>query len=119
MTSRCVLAQVDRLILAVAAAQPNVVVVLCNGAPVEMPWVDDVRSVLEMYLGGQAAAEAVVDLLFGEFSPSGRIAETFPRSASDAAAYTFAEDHPRQAAEMADAHRDMIVWRRSRRRSRR
>ena len=49
--------QVDRLILAVAAAQPNVVVVLCNGAPVEMPWVDDVRSVLEMYLGGQAIAE--------------------------------------------------------------
>ena len=54
-----------------------------------------------MYLGSQAAAEAVVDLLFGEFSPSGRIAETFPRCASDAAAYTFAEDHPRQAAEMA------------------
>lgn len=68
------------LIEAVAEVQPNVVVVLSNGAPVEMPWLDKVKGLLEGYLGGQALGGAIADLLFGNESPSGKLAETFPQA---------------------------------------
>lgn len=68
----------NRLIEAVAKAQPNTVVVLFNGSPVEMPWINRVKSVLECYLGGQAAGGAVADLIFGDAVPCGKLAETFP-----------------------------------------
>src|SRR5690606_31966250 len=69
----------NRLIEAGAAVQPNIVVVLSNGSPVEMPWIGQVKGVLEAYLGGQAAGGAIADLLFGEVNPSGKLAETFPK----------------------------------------
>jgi len=62
----------------VAKVQSNIAVVLLNGSPVEMPWIDKVKSVLEAYLGGQALGGAVADVLFGEVNPSGKLAETFP-----------------------------------------
>lgn len=68
------------LIEAIAEVQPNIIVVLSNGSPVEMPWLDKVKAVLEAYLGGQALGGAVADLLFGDANPSGKLAETFPRS---------------------------------------
>jgi beta-glucosidase len=71
------------LIEAVTAAHPNVVVVLSNGSPVEMPWVDDVQAILEGYLGGQAGAGAVADILYGRVNPSGKLAETFPVKLED------------------------------------
>ncbi|MDQ1003479.1 beta-glucosidase [Neobacillus niacini] len=67
------------LIEAVAEVQPNVIVVLSNGAPVEMPWIDQVKGLLEAYLGGQALGGAIADLLFGAANPSGKLAETFPK----------------------------------------
>ncbi|MGI2295994.1 beta-glucosidase [Paenibacillus sp. GXUN7292] len=67
-----------RLIEAVAAEHSKVVVVLCNGAPIEMPWIHGVKSVLEAYLGGQALGGAIADLLFGDANPCGKLAETFP-----------------------------------------
>lgn len=67
------------LIEAVAGVQNNVIVVLSNGAPIEMPWLDNVKGVLEGYLGGQALGGAIADLLFGLTSPSGKLAETFPK----------------------------------------
>ena len=67
----------------VLTVQKNVVVVLSNGAPVEMPWIDAVPSVLEGYLGGQAWGGAVADILFGRVSPSGKLAETFPKRLED------------------------------------
>ncbi|WP_303982655.1 glycoside hydrolase family 3 C-terminal domain-containing protein [Niallia circulans] len=67
------------LIEAVAAVQENVIVVLSNGAPVEMPWLNKVKAVLEGYLGGQAIGGAIADILFGVISPSGKLAETFPQ----------------------------------------
>lgn len=73
----------NQLIEAVAAVQKNVVVVLSNGAPVEMPWIGEVKAVLEMYLGGQAGGGAAADLLFGDVNPSGKLAETFPKKLSD------------------------------------
>jgi beta-glucosidase len=71
-------AQHNALIEVVAAANPNVVVVLMNGAPVEMPWHSRVPTILEAYLGGQAGGSAIAQLLYGEVNPSGKLAETFP-----------------------------------------
>jgi beta-glucosidase len=69
----------EKLIEAVAGVQGNVVVVLCNGSPVEMPWLGKVNGVLEAYLGGQAFGGAIADLLFGDSNPCGKLAETFPK----------------------------------------
>ncbi|MGN7764419.1 glycoside hydrolase family 3 C-terminal domain-containing protein [Paenibacillus sp. 22594] len=71
------------LIEAVAEVQKNLIVVLSNGSPVEMPWLGKTKAVLEGYLGGQAFGGAVADLLFGAVSPSGKLAETFPVKLSD------------------------------------
>jgi beta-glucosidase len=73
----------DALVAAVAAVHPRVVVVLSNGAPVEMPWIDDVEAVLEGYLGGQAGAGGLADVLTGSVNPGGHLAETFPRHLAD------------------------------------
>jgi beta-glucosidase len=73
----------DALIEALAAVHRNVIVVLSNGSPVEMPWVNAVPSILEGYLGGQAGAGAVADILFGKVNPSGKLAETFPIKLED------------------------------------
>lgn len=71
------------LIREVAAVQPNTVVVLHNGSPVEMPWEDQVPAILESYLAGEAVGEAQAALLFGEENPCGRLAETFPLRVQD------------------------------------
>jgi beta-glucosidase len=67
----------NTLINRVAKANPNTVVILSNGAPVEMPWIGQVKAVLEGYLGGQAGGSAIVDVLLGKVNPSGKLAETF------------------------------------------
>ena len=77
----------NELIKQVVAVQPNTVVVLHNGSPVEMPWVDEVPTILEMYLGGQAVGEATIDLLFGNVNPSGKLAESFPLRLEDNPSY--------------------------------
>jgi beta-glucosidase len=77
----------NALIAAVAQAQPNTVVVLHNGAPVEMPWAGQVKAILELYLGGEAAGEAAVSILFGDTNPSGKLAETFPLRLEDNPSY--------------------------------
>ena len=69
----------DALVRALVEVNPNVVAVLSNGAPVEMPWVGQVPAVVESYLGGQAGGSAVAEVLFGVAEPGGRLAETFPR----------------------------------------
>lgn len=71
------------LLEAVCAVNARVVVVLSNGAPVEMPWHTQVPAILEGYLGGQAGGLAIADLLFGDVNPSGKLAETFPVSWQD------------------------------------
>ncbi|POZ93108.1 glycoside hydrolase family 3 C-terminal domain-containing protein [Petrotoga halophila] len=77
----------NKLIEEITKVQPNTVVVLSNGAPVEMPWVDKVKGLLESYLGGQAWGGAVADILFGEVNPSGKLAETFPKKLSHNPSY--------------------------------
>jgi len=75
------------LIEEIAKVQKNIVVVLSNGSPIEMPWLKKARGVLEGYIGGQAAGGAIADLLFGTFSPCGKLAETFPVKLSDNPSY--------------------------------
>ncbi|MCD7775658.1 MAG: glycoside hydrolase family 3 C-terminal domain-containing protein [Clostridiales bacterium] len=77
----------NHLIERVAEVQKNIVVVLCNGSPVEMPWIDKVKGVLESYLGGEAVGEAQADILFGKANPSGKLAETFPVKLGDTPCY--------------------------------
>ena len=77
------------LVDAVCTVQPNTVVVLHNGSPVEMPWVDKVKGILEAYLGGQATGQAVVNLLFGKANPCGRLPETFPIKLEDNPSYLY------------------------------
>ena len=79
----------NKLIEAVADANPNTVVVLHNGSPVEMPWIGKVKGVLEAYLGGQAVGLAAVRVLFGDVNPSGHLPETFPVKLSDNPSYLY------------------------------
>lgn len=79
----------NRLINAVCSVQPNTVVVLHNGSPVEMPWIHQVKGVLEAYLGGQAVGTAAVRLLFGLANPCGKLAETFPLRLEDNPSYLY------------------------------
>ncbi len=77
----------NELIEKLAAVNKNVVVVLHNGAPVAMPWVDKVAAILECYLGGENIGTAQVNLLFGKANPSGKLAETFPLRLEDTPCY--------------------------------
>ena len=77
----------NRLVEEVAAVQPNTVVVLHNGAPVEMPWADKAKGILEAYLGGEGIGEATADVLFGAVNPSGKLPESFPLKLADTPAY--------------------------------
>ena len=70
----------DRLIAAVAAANPNTIVVLQTGGPVTMPWKDQVAAIVEAWYPGARGGEAIADVLFGKVNPSGRLPVTFPRS---------------------------------------
>ncbi|MBT9777673.1 glycosyl hydrolase [Clostridium sp. MCC353] len=79
----------NELINAVLKVQDNVVVVLHNGSPVEMPWIGEVKAVVEAYLGGQAIGGAVADVLTGRVNPSGRLPETFPLKLEDNPSYLF------------------------------
>jgi beta-glucosidase len=74
----------DQLIEAVAAANPRTVVVLNSGYPVLMPWVNDVRSILDMWYPGQEGGPATADLLVGAAVPGGKLPVTFPARESDA-----------------------------------
>ena len=75
-------AQVD-LLMSLTEVSDRIVVVLGAGGVVEMPWLDQCQALLHGYLGGQAGAEAMLDLLTGAVNPSGRLAETYPLRLED------------------------------------
>lgn len=77
----------EELLQRILEVNKNVAVVLFNGAPVEMPWEEQVSAVLEAYLPGEAGGGAVANVLFGKVNPSGRLAETFPFKISDTPCY--------------------------------
>nr|WP_246328484.1 glycoside hydrolase family 3 C-terminal domain-containing protein [Curtobacterium pusillum] len=73
----------DDLVRAVAAANPNTVVVVNAGSPVEMPWRNDVAAVLLTWFGGQEYGNALADVLTGAREPGGRLPTTWPAAMSD------------------------------------
>ena len=70
----------DALIAAVAAANPDTIVVLETGGPVTMPWKDSVKAIVEAWYPGARGGEAIADILSGKVNPSGRLPVTFPKS---------------------------------------
>ena len=78
-----------RLIREVAAINPNTAVILMGGAPMELPWIDDIPAVLLMYLGGEACGQAVADLLLGRANPCGKLAETWPERLEDVPSFPY------------------------------
>ena len=73
----------DALIAAVAAVNPNTVVVLATGGPVVMPWLSEVQAVLETWYSGSEQGTAIAKLLWGDVNPSGKLPITFPVSERD------------------------------------
>lgn len=73
----------NELVSAVAAANPNTIVVLQTGGPVEMPWLSEVSGVLQAWYPGQEAGNAIADVLFGDVDPAGRLPQTFPKIWAD------------------------------------
>jgi beta-glucosidase len=78
----------DRLVSAVAAANPRTVAVVKSGAPVLMPWLDEVPAVVEAWYPGEEDGNAVAAVLFGDVNPSGKLPVTFPRADADTPAHT-------------------------------
>ena len=72
-----------RLLREVSEANPNIVVILSCGSPVETDWDKHVKALLHGYLGGQAGAKAIARLISGKSCPSGKLAETMPLRLSD------------------------------------
>jgi beta-glucosidase len=77
------------LLAALREVAGRVVVVLSAGSVVEMPWLGHVDALVHGYLGGQAGAEATVNVLTGVVNPSGRLAETYPVRLEDTASYRY------------------------------
>ncbi|MGA4941834.1 beta-glucosidase family protein [Streptomyces cinereoruber] len=74
----------DDLVRAVAAANPNTVVVVNAGSPVEMPWREDVAAILLTWFPGQEGGAALADVLTGAEEPGGRLPTTWPAVLADA-----------------------------------
>ena len=77
----------NALIEAVCKVQKNVIVVLHGGSPMLLPWEDQVKGILCMYLGGQEVGRVAVELIYGEKNPSGKLAETWPLRLEDTPSY--------------------------------
>ncbi len=78
----------NELVSAVAAQNPRTVVIVNAGAPVTMPWIDEVAAVLHVWYPGQEYGNAITALLWGEDSPAGRLPITFPKRLEDTPAFT-------------------------------
>jgi beta-glucosidase len=73
----------DRLVEAVAAANPHTIVVLETGGPAAMPWISRVSGAIEIWYPGIRGGEALADILFGDVNPSGKLPMTFAKSDAD------------------------------------
>ncbi|KAF9876903.1 hypothetical protein CkaCkLH20_05749 [Colletotrichum karsti] len=77
----------DKLISEVAKVNPNTIVVLTTGVPVELPWIDEVSAVIQAWYGGQETGNSILDVIFGEVSPSGRLPVSWPKKIEHTACY--------------------------------
>jgi beta-glucosidase len=81
----------DELVEAVAAANPNTIVVLNTGGPVLMPWLDKISGLIEAWYPGQEDGTAIAAILYGDVNPSGKLPLTFPRTADEIPTSTAAQ----------------------------
>ncbi|KAL4736115.1 glycoside hydrolase superfamily [Aspergillus similis] len=79
--------RIDELIQRVTEANPNAVIVTEAGTAIAMPWVDNARTLVHSWLGGQETGHGIIDILFGNVNPSGRLSLTFPRTLEDSPAF--------------------------------
>jgi len=86
-----------RLLEEVSRANPRVALVFAGGAPVECPWLDSCKAMVNGYLGGQAGAGALADVLTGKVNPSGKLAETWPLRLEDTPAFRWFPGRERTA----------------------
>ena len=77
----------DELIRRVAAVNPKTIVVLNAGCALEMPWINEVAAVIQLWYAGQEQGNALADVLFGDVNPSGKLPTTFPVRLQDNPAY--------------------------------
>ena len=77
----------NALVAEIVKANPNTIVVLAGGSVVTMPWINDVKALLNSGLSGQAGGSAVANILMGKVNPSGKTAETYPLSFSENPVY--------------------------------
>ena len=79
----------DTLLNELTTVNSNVVVALSAGSSIEMPWFQYVRGIVHGYLGGQAGASAMMNVLTGKVNPSGKLNETYPMNYKDTPAYAY------------------------------
>lgn len=79
----------QRALRALSAVNPNLVLVLSAGSVVDLAPAATVRAILHGYLGGEAGAGAMAELLYGDANPSGKLAESYPLALSDTPAYPY------------------------------
>jgi len=79
----------NELVEAVLAANPRTVVVLNNGAPLELPWAERAPALIEGWLAGEEGPEALAEILLGKTNPSGKLPFTFPRRLEDSPTYLY------------------------------
>jgi len=84
----------ETLIRETVATNPNTIVVLINGSPIAMPWVDEVPAILECWYPGMEGGAAIARTLFGDCNPAGKLPVTFPRSLADSPAHASARTFP-------------------------
>jgi beta-glucosidase len=84
-------ARENQLISAVAQANPDTVVVLNTGDAVTMPWINQVKGVIEAWYPGQDDGSDIAAVLFGDVNPSGKLPVTFPQSLAQVPAGTPAQ----------------------------
>lgn len=77
----------DQLIKEVAAVNPNTILVLISGSPVEMPWVEEVNAILQGWYNGMETGNILAEILLGEINPSGKLSFTFPAKLQDSPAH--------------------------------
>ena len=77
----------DRLISAVLTANPNTIVVNQSGMPVELPWVDQCKALLQCWYGGNELGNAIADVLYGDVVPSGKLSISWPYMCHDNPAF--------------------------------
>ena len=78
-----------QLIDKILKIKPETIIVLSNGSPVELPFINKSKALIESYLSGQAGGGAVIDIIFGKTVPCGKIAETFPLKLYDVPSYNY------------------------------